>query len=212
VADLAALIEHLELAPAWVVGNSHGALIALRLVGQRPDLLRGVSGHEADLFSLVQDDPAAAQALRAIKSEEAAILELIASGDHADGAELFIEMVTGPGSWEELPSSYQQVLIHNAPTFLDEERDPENTDFDPEWVTSFPGPVLLTRGDESHPVVEPMYARAAELLPNVEFLTLPGAGHVPQRRQPQAYSEVLKAFIQGNTLLPPRGTQSTRPD
>ena len=30
VADLAALIKHLELSPAWVVGNSFGASIALR--------------------------------------------------------------------------------------------------------------------------------------------------------------------------------------
>src|SRR5262245_52652678 len=36
VADLAALIEHFELAPAWVVGNSFGALITLRLAGERP--------------------------------------------------------------------------------------------------------------------------------------------------------------------------------
>ncbi|MGD2078456.1 MAG: alpha/beta hydrolase [Chloroflexota bacterium] len=196
VADLAALIEHLDLAPAWVVGNSHGALIALRLAGQRPELLRGVSGHEPDLFSLLQDDPAAAQALEEHKGDEEAVLDLIASGDHAGGAKLFIEIVTGPGSWEKLPASYQQTLIHNAPTFLDEERDPENLDFDPEWVTSFPGPVLLTRGDESPPIVVPMYARAAELLPNVEFMTIPGAGHVPQRLQSQTYVETLQAFMQ----------------
>ena len=197
VSDLAGLIEHLDLAPAWVVGNSHGALIALRLAGERPDLLRGVIGHEPDLFSLIQDDPAAAQALEAMKSKEAAVLERIAAGDNVGGAELFIEMVAGPGSWEQLPPSYQQVLINNAPTFLDEERDPENIHFEPEWVTSFQGPVLLTRGDESHPVVMPMYARAAELLPDVSIQVLPGAGHVPQRYQPEAYAETLRAFIEG---------------
>ena len=196
VADLAGLLEHLELAPAWAVGNSHGALIVLRLAGERPDLLQGISGHEPDLFSLIEDDPAAALALEEIKSKEAAVLELIAAGDNVGGAKLFIEMVTGPGSWEKLPTSYQQVLINNAPTFLDEERDPENIHFEPEWVTSFQGPVLLTRGDESPPVVVPMYARAAELLPDVEFQTLPGAGHVPQRYQPEAYVETLLSFIQ----------------
>src|SRR5512145_308075 len=34
VADLAALIEHLDLAPAWVVGNSFGTSITLRLAGE----------------------------------------------------------------------------------------------------------------------------------------------------------------------------------
>src|ERR671915_741574 len=35
VADLAALIEHLGLAPAWVVGNSSGAIITLQLAAAR---------------------------------------------------------------------------------------------------------------------------------------------------------------------------------
>lgn len=39
VADLAALIEYLGLAPAWVAGSSFGASIALRLAGERPALL-----------------------------------------------------------------------------------------------------------------------------------------------------------------------------
>lgn len=46
VADLAALIETLDAAPAWVVGNSAGAVITLQLAATRPDLLRGVIVHE----------------------------------------------------------------------------------------------------------------------------------------------------------------------
>ena len=63
VADLAALIEYLELAPAWVVGNSQGGLITLRLAGERPELLRGLSLREPPLFSLIENDPSAAPAL-----------------------------------------------------------------------------------------------------------------------------------------------------
>ncbi len=46
VADLAALMERLELGPAWVAGNSFGASITLRLAGERSDLLRGIIAHE----------------------------------------------------------------------------------------------------------------------------------------------------------------------
>ena len=52
VADLAALIEHLELAPAWVAGNSFGASITLRLAAERPDLFRGLIAHEPPLYLL----------------------------------------------------------------------------------------------------------------------------------------------------------------
>jgi pimeloyl-ACP methyl ester carboxylesterase len=63
VTDLAALIEHLGLAPAWVAGQSFGGSITLRLAGERPDLLRGIIAHEPPLFSLVSDDPAVAPML-----------------------------------------------------------------------------------------------------------------------------------------------------
>src|ERR671919_1339435 len=41
-ADLAALIEHLDLQPAHIAGNSAGASIVLRLAGERPELLRSL--------------------------------------------------------------------------------------------------------------------------------------------------------------------------
>ena len=49
VADLAALVEALDAAPAWVIGNSVGAVIALQLAAVRPDVLRGVIVHEPPL-------------------------------------------------------------------------------------------------------------------------------------------------------------------
>jgi pimeloyl-ACP methyl ester carboxylesterase len=195
VADLAGLIEQLHLAPAWVIGNSQGALIALRLAGQRPDLLRGISRHEPPLFSLVADEPSAMLLLEEMEKLDAAVVERIAAGDSAGGTELFIDTIASPGAFAELPGAYQEELIYNAPTYLDEIQDPENTDFDPAWVKEFPRPVLLTTGDESEPIFVLMYAKVAELLPEVKIQVLSGAGHVPQRYQPEAYIEVLLAFI-----------------
>ncbi len=57
VADLAALIEHLDAAPAHLAGSSLGATICLRLVASRPDLVASVSAHEPPLFALLAGDP-----------------------------------------------------------------------------------------------------------------------------------------------------------
>ncbi len=57
VADLAALIEHVGLAPAFVVGNSFGASIALRLAGEHPDLLRGLVAQEPPPVVFAKDGP-----------------------------------------------------------------------------------------------------------------------------------------------------------
>lgn len=45
--DAAAILEHLQAAPAVVVGTSAGATIAVDLAVRRPDLVRAVIAHEA---------------------------------------------------------------------------------------------------------------------------------------------------------------------
>jgi pimeloyl-ACP methyl ester carboxylesterase len=195
VADLAALIERLGLVPAWVVGNSFGASITLRLAGERPDLFRGLIAHEPPLFSLLGDDPAFAPLLAEVHQSIGAVVERIASGDRAGAAEQFVETVAlGPGTWAQVPPEVRQTRIENAPTFLDEARDPEQLAFDLEWLRAFSQPALLTRGDHSPPPFAPVVAKLAEAPPRVEVVTLPGAGHIPHATHPEAYVEAIMAF------------------
>jgi pimeloyl-ACP methyl ester carboxylesterase len=195
-ADLGALIEHLGLAPAWVVGNSFGASITLRLAGERPELFRGVIAHEPPLFTLLADDPAPAPVLRDVNQKIGAVVERIASGDHAGAAEQFVETVV-LGTWTQVPPEVQQSIIENAPTFLDEANDPEQLAFDLEWIRGFSKPTLLTLGDQSPPIFAPVVARLAGALPHAEVVTLPGTGHIPHATHPGAYVESVIGFMCG---------------
>lgn len=195
VADLAALIEHLGIAPAWVGGSSAGAAIALRLAGERPDLLRGVIGHEPGFFSLLADTPTYTPMLDEVDRLNRVVVEQIASGDAAGGTERFIEAVLGPGSWARMPGQVQQAFVENAPTFLDDMNDPEHFVFDLDWVEGFSQPTLLTLGDESLPLFAPVVAKLVEALPRAELVTFPQAGHVPYNTHPDAYVEVITSFI-----------------
>jgi pimeloyl-ACP methyl ester carboxylesterase len=195
VADVAALIEHLGLVPAWVVGNSFGASIALRLAGERPGLFRGLLAHEPPLFSLLGNDPALAPLLAEVRQRIGAVVGRIASGDHAGAAEQFVESVAlGPGTWVQVPPDVRHTFIENAPTFLDEASDPEALGFDLDWVRGFSRPALLTLGDQSPPTFAPVVAKLAEAFPRVEVVTLPGAGHIPHVTHPEAYVEAISAF------------------
>jgi pimeloyl-ACP methyl ester carboxylesterase len=196
VADLAALIEQLALAPAWVVGNSFGASITLRLASERADLFRGLIAHEPPLISLLGDDPALAPLLAEVQQRIAVVVGRIASGDHAGAAEQFVETVAlGPGTWAQLRPEIRRALIENAPSFLDEARDPESLTFDRDWLGGFSPPALLTLGDQSPPIFAPVVAKLAGALPRAEVLTLPGAGHIPHATHPEAYVETIRAFI-----------------
>jgi pimeloyl-ACP methyl ester carboxylesterase len=200
VADLAALIEHFGLAPVWVAGNSFGGSITLRLATERPDLLRGIMVHEPPLFSLVNDDPTAAPMLEEAYGGVGAVVESIGSGDYAGAAKRFVDTVAiGPGSWAQLPPDLQQELIENVPTFLDEARDPEQLAIDLARIKAFSRPSLISKGDQSPPIFAPVIAKLADVLPKVEAVTFPGAGHTPHITHPDIYVEAITAFIRKNS-------------
>lgn len=199
VADAAALIERLELAPAYVVGNSFGAEIAILLAAERPDLVRGVIAHEPAFVKLLAGREEFAPMFAEIEERMAPVLERIRSGDHAGASELFVESVAlGPGSWVQLPSQFQQTMIENAPTFLDEENDPDNGAVDLRSLERFNGRVLLTRGDQSPPMFEPIVRIIADAFSSAEILTIPGAGHVPHLTHPSVYAEAIMTFVDKN--------------
>jgi pimeloyl-ACP methyl ester carboxylesterase len=194
VADLAALIQHLGLAPAWVAGQSYGGNIVLRLAGERPDLLQGITVHEPALLSLLADDPATAPMLEGFAQLNAAVTERIESGDPAGAAEQFVEDGLGEGLWTQFPPEFRQMVIDEAPTFLDE-NDPNDLAFDLQSISEFKRPALLTFGDQTAPLFPPVIAKLAEALPSAEAIEFPGAGHVIQVEQPEDYAEAITAFV-----------------
>jgi pimeloyl-ACP methyl ester carboxylesterase len=195
VADLAALIGHLGLAPAVVVGNSFGASISLRMARSHRTLLRGIIAHEPPLFGLLADDPTVAPLLAEVGRGIGAVVERIASGDDAGAAEQFVETVAlGPGSWQQIPPEIQRIIIDNAPTFLDECRDPQQLAFDLGWLGGLGLPVLLTMGDQSPPTFAPVIRKLARAMPHAEVVTLAGAGHIPHATHPDLYVETILRF------------------
>jgi pimeloyl-ACP methyl ester carboxylesterase len=195
-ADLAALIEHLRLGPAWVVGNSFGASIALRLACTQPALLRGVIAHEPPLFALLVNDSAVASVLKTLRAGTSSVVQRIAAGDHSGAAEQFVDtLALGPGAWAGLPRHAQQTCIENAPTFLDESNDPDQYGFDLHGITTFPRPVLLSTGDRSLPAYGLVLEQLAQVVPSADVFTFHGAGHIPHATHPDTYVAVITDFI-----------------
>ena len=194
-ADLAALIEHLDLAPAHIVGSSFGASIVLRLASERPELFRSLSVHEPPLLGLLKD-PSARDALQTSEERVQVVIELLEAGQLESGARQFVEtMMIGPGAWERLPEEVRQRLIFNAPTWLDENRDPEWKELDVELLAGFGPPALLMQGGQSGAFFAPIMDEVARALPEALRHTFPGAGHVPQASHPEEYVEVVTSFI-----------------
>ena len=201
--DLAALIEGLGLAPAHVVGNSFGAIVALRLAIRHPELVRSLAVHEPPLVGLPLADPAAAGLAAAVRERIGAVAARLAAGEMEGGARDFFDTVAlGPGAWDGFPPEVRDFLVANAPTFLDEARDPASFGFDLGALAAFRQPVLLTLGDQSLPYFAPIVRTVAGALPRAEVRVIAGAGHVPHDTHPGDYAATIAAFAEAADASP----------
>jgi pimeloyl-ACP methyl ester carboxylesterase len=195
--DLAALIMALDCAPAHVAGNSFGASISLGLAARRPELFRTLTIHEPPLLGLIEQDPGSQELIRDVRASCQVVLDELARGEMVLGSRRFVEEVAlGPGAWDQLPEADRDVMVHNAPTFLDEQRDPDWASMAESALQHINMPVLITRGDQSPAWFRPIIERLSRTLHGAEVCTLANAGHVPHVTHPDEYVMTLTRFIQ----------------
>jgi len=201
VADLVALIEYLKLAPAHIIGNSGGAAVALKTAAKYPHLFRTLMVHEPALFGVLKDVPEAQPFLQEVGNRIAAVVSLLEKGEDEEAAKRFVETIAfGPGSWQKLEPAAQQTFVYNAPTFLDETRDPDSLQMNVDSLSQFTKPALLTSGTQSPPFFPMVLDRLEKALPDAKRKILEGAGHVPHLTHPDQYIQVVTDFCLTNAM------------
>jgi pimeloyl-ACP methyl ester carboxylesterase len=196
VDDLASLIESLELDPAHVAGASMGGSIALRLAAARPELVRSVTVHEPPLFDLLDAEGLDLPELSELRRRLATVAERLAAGDLEGGARLYFDQVAEtPGGWEGLDQRRRQLLLSNAPTYLDQSRDPDALGIDIEDLTAFGGPALLTYGNRRPPLFRRIVEMVVAAMPGARSEAIPGATHDPQVTHPGAYARLIEGHV-----------------
>jgi pimeloyl-ACP methyl ester carboxylesterase len=193
--DLAAMIETVAGAPAYVVGNSFGGLITLALAARRPELLRAFAVHEPPATSVADGGELARLVEEAVGSVDT-VLEEIQAGAVGRATRRFMEHVAlGPGSWELLPEELQAVFVGNAPAVATELLQPDWSDLDIQALDRTGHQPLLTKGDAAPLWLQRTVDRLAELIPSATKATIPGAGHAPHMTHPDEYAALLSGFF-----------------
>jgi pimeloyl-ACP methyl ester carboxylesterase len=171
--DLAELIKTLGSGPAHVVANSYGSIVALNAAIRQPDVFATLVAHEPPLTGILAEtefEPV----LQEVNRRVGHVIELLDAGDDQAGAKLFVVTVARrPGAWEEeLTAELREVFMRNAPTFLDEARDPHGQRLDLDQLPRFDRPALLTKGSASPPFLIAIVDTIASLLPRFEIETI----------------------------------------
>lgn len=199
VSDLIALAGHLKVVPAHIAGNSGGAAVALKAATRMPELFRTLVVHEPPLFGLLKDLPEAQPLLETAGSRIDAVGRLIEKNEYEQAARLFVETIAfGAGAWDTLPEKVRETFVYNAPTFLDETKDPESLEINTRAFSNFTKPVLLSGGTTSPPFFKMVLEQLNRLLPGAERKIFDGAGHVPHLSHPTDYMAAVKEFCLRN--------------
>jgi pimeloyl-ACP methyl ester carboxylesterase len=114
--DAAALLRHLDLAPAIVIGHSSGASIACRLVVRHPDVVRHAVIYEAPLLAVVPHGEEVVAGFRGM------VEQAMAQGGPRRAMEVFMRTNAGDEAFEHWhrstdPAVRERVLDNGAVFF-----------------------------------------------------------------------------------------------
>jgi pimeloyl-ACP methyl ester carboxylesterase len=199
VADMIALIEFTEFAPAHIIGNSGGAAIVLKAAASHPEYFLKLVAHEPPLFGLLSNIPEAQSMLQEANGRIQTVIRLIEQDLNEEAAKQFVETIAfAPGAWLALPQVIQQSYVYNASTFLDETKDPDGLQMDLPRLAKFTKPALLTKGTKSPPFFAMVVEQLTKVMPNAHKKTFEGAAHVPHLSHPKQYVQVVSEFCLTN--------------
>lgn len=192
--DAAALLAHLDVGRAHVVGHSSGAAVAVQLALLQPQIVRTLALLELSLLSV----PGAAEFLQ----KAGPAFEAYRAKDHATALRLFMTAVSGL-EWNacrrlldrRIPDAVT-AAIKDAETFFGVELPALGAwTFGAADATRISQPVLSVLGSETEPLWVEIAGLLRSWLPRVEDCTIEGAGHLLQIQRPQAVAEGLASFF-----------------
>jgi pimeloyl-ACP methyl ester carboxylesterase len=205
-AHLGALMRHLGIPRAHLVGHSSGGNIILQLAMDAPDMVASL----AVLEPALPVGPGGAERLLSTRAFMGPVMERYRAGDKAGAVDGFMRGVTGADYRivldKVLPGAFAQAVA-SADTFFGQELPAvQQWSFRREEARRITQPVLAVIGEKSKQQSPIWNARQEMLLtwlPNAEGFVLPGATHLLYLENPRGMAESLAAFLARHPLKGP---------
>lgn len=192
VADAIALLDHLGVGRAHVMGHSYGACVAVLMAATAPERVESLLVHEPPLFGMLTGDATALREAAAADMREAAAL--LRAGETEAGVRLFVERVGfGAGSWEILfDAKARATMLRNAGTWLDQHGDPDRLLVDVGALATFPRAIGFSTGSRTLPTYAEVTRRAAAILPGAAIHMIEEGGHGAHISHPRAVAVAFR--------------------
>lgn len=184
-ADLAAILKHLGIGEAVLVGMSQGGFLSLRCALTQPDMVRALVLIDTQAG---QEDPEAMQGYLALTDEWADGGLKDSTGDIVESI-ILGEAWPGAASWREKWRRFVGVNIRGCMRTLSSRDD----------ITAKLGqikvPALVIHGDKDAAIQLDLAEKLAAGLANAELLVIAGAGHAANLTHPEAVNPAIERFL-----------------
>lgn len=194
--DALALVKHLGVERAHVVGHSYGGATAVQLAIEAPSLVQSLVLLEPAIFP--------AEIASAVNEMMAPAFEAYNSGDAAKAVDFFLSLVGGPDWRTEVantvPGGPEQAEKDAATYFEVESAALEKWTFDNARASRISQPVLYAVGSETLPLIEVLKQHFQSLIPHTEQVTIPGVNHSMQMQDPKLVAASIADFLSRHRL------------
>lgn len=195
--DLAAFIQQLNLGPTHLVGTSAGALAALVLATERPDLVRSLVLAEPPIHRWAREDVKG----KILYNEFMASIwqpagHAFDAGNDQQAMSILVDGFAGPGKFDSLSPEARTLALQNSRFFrvATASADPFPS-ISKDKVRQLKMPVLIVTGENTIELHKFVNEELARLIPGAERAAIPNAGHGSPRENPRAFNDAVTTFL-----------------
>ncbi len=209
-ADCHALLQHLGVARAHVVGHSLGGVIAIQLAYSRPESVHTLALMEPALMGAIakaQQSADAQASQQKFQEGMAKVNEIYATGDKRGALQAFLQTRAGEAFRDVLDFLLKtgefESAVKDADTFLQVEMPASyRWEFSPQKGSQIKIPVLSILGAHSPVRAQKVEEFLVSWIPHTEKLVLPGAEHALPLMDPPGIAAALAKWCAKNSMQP----------
>jgi len=204
-ADCRALLAHLGVERAHVVGHSLGGVIGIQLAIDSPELVQSLALMEPAIMGAVAkrealSRPDAAENQRLFLEGMQKVQDIYETGDRRGALMMFLETRAGDSVRSVLDfltetGEFDQA-VQDADTFLEVEMPAAYAwEFSPEIAAQIKAPVVSILGAHSPERAQKVHEILKEWVPQTETLTLPNAEHALPLMDPPGIAQTVAGWL-----------------
>jgi non-heme chloroperoxidase len=195
-ADLAAILDALQIERAALVANSHGGDVALLFALEHPERVGRLVVGEPALLSWLPGLPGGKGYLARYLDQFQMAYMAALRGDTTQAGRHFIDSALGEGAFDRMPASTRSRVVENAVLLAIKRPALEKgRTLTCQEAGEIRAPTLLVSGDHSPHMFLLIMDVLARCMPGAERAIIPNASHLMYSMNPQIYNAIVLAYL-----------------